>query len=140
MSSGETSFQLARAISLFAALAVGLALERWRPHARLHPDWATNTGLWLVDTILMTALCGACGWTLASWGYEHGYGLLAFAASRERWLNAALGLVALDGVSYLWHRANHRISFLWRFHQVHHGDSGFHVTTALRFHPGELVL
>lgn len=29
---------------------------------------------------------------------------------------------------------------LWRFHQVHHGDASFHVTTALRFHPGELLL
>jgi sterol desaturase/sphingolipid hydroxylase (fatty acid hydroxylase superfamily) len=32
------------------------------------------------------------------------------------------------------------VSLLWRFHQVHHGDSQYTVTTALRFHPGELLL
>jgi len=137
--SEETGFQLARAAVLIAAFAVGLALERWRPHERLRPEWATNAGLWAVDTAIMTALCGACGWTIARWGYGHGYGLLAWAGA-ERWLAAGLGLIALDAVSYAWHRANHRIPLLWRFHQVHHGDASFHVTTALRFHPGELVL
>jgi sterol desaturase/sphingolipid hydroxylase (fatty acid hydroxylase superfamily) len=36
--------------------------------------------------------------------------------------------------------ANHRVPLLWRFHQVHHADARFHVTTGLRFHPGELLL
>ena len=29
---------------------------------------------------------------------------------------------------------------LWRFHQVHHSDPACTVSTALRFHPGELLL
>jgi sterol desaturase/sphingolipid hydroxylase (fatty acid hydroxylase superfamily) len=29
---------------------------------------------------------------------------------------------------------------LWRFHRVHHSDLAFTVSTALRFHSGELVL
>lgn len=41
---------------------------------------------------------------------------------------------------YFWHRANHRIGFLWRFHRAHHSDVEMDTTTALRFHPGELVL
>jgi sterol desaturase/sphingolipid hydroxylase (fatty acid hydroxylase superfamily) len=49
-------------------------------------------------------------------------------------------LVALDLVSYLWHRANHGVAWLWRFHRVHHTDDAYHVSTALRFHPGELLL
>jgi sterol desaturase/sphingolipid hydroxylase (fatty acid hydroxylase superfamily) len=36
--------------------------------------------------------------------------------------------------------ANHRIGFLWRFHRAHHADIEMDTTTALRFHPGELVL
>jgi sterol desaturase/sphingolipid hydroxylase (fatty acid hydroxylase superfamily) len=46
----------------------------------------------------------------------------------------------MDLVSYIWHRANHVVPFLWRFHQAHHSDSDYTVTTALRFHPGELLL
>jgi sterol desaturase/sphingolipid hydroxylase (fatty acid hydroxylase superfamily) len=48
--------------------------------------------------------------------------------------------LGLDAVSYLWHRLNHSVPLLWRFHRVHHADASFSVTTALRFHPGELVL
>ncbi len=49
-------------------------------------------------------------------------------------------ILALDLVSYAWHRANHRLRFLWRFHRVHHSDASFTVSTGLRFHPGELLL
>ncbi len=41
---------------------------------------------------------------------------------------------------YLWHRMNHRIHFLWRFHRAHHIDPEMDTTTAIRFHPGELIL
>lgn len=41
---------------------------------------------------------------------------------------------------YWWHRCNHRIPFLWRFHQVHHLDQHLDVSTALRFHFGEMTL
>ena len=49
-------------------------------------------------------------------------------------------IAALDLVSYGWYRGNHQVSVLWRFHQVHHSETAFTVSTALRFHPGELVL
>lgn len=43
----------------------------------------------------------------------------------------------LDMWIYFWHRMNHEIPFLWRFHKVHHADREMDVTTALRFHVGE---
>jgi len=48
-----------------------------------------------------------------------------------------LAFVILDGWLYFWHRFNHIIPFLWRFHQIHHSDRDMDVTTAFRFHPGE---
>ena len=48
--------------------------------------------------------------------------------------------VALDLWTYWWHRANHRIPALWRFHRVHHSDPSLDVTTAVRFHTGELLI
>lgn len=67
------------------------------------------------------------------WGISRWLGL-------NGWLEIILSLIALDAFDYFWHRANHRISFLWRFHKAHHADNEMDVTTALRFHPGELVL
>ena len=49
-------------------------------------------------------------------------------------------LLALDFWTYWWHRANHEIPFLWRFHRMHHSDPAMDVTTATRFHTGELAL
>jgi sterol desaturase/sphingolipid hydroxylase (fatty acid hydroxylase superfamily) len=136
---GEATYQLARGVSVAAAVVLALALERWRPHARLRPAWATNVGLAAVDTLLMTVVCGACGWVVAAWAADHGFGLLLWMKAWP-WAAVAAGIVWLDAVSYLWHRANHRLPLLWRFHRVHHADASFHVTTALRFHPGELLL
>lgn len=48
--------------------------------------------------------------------------------------------VVSDLTVYWWHRFNHRLPFLWRFHQVHHVDSFLDVSSALRFHVGEMVL
>jgi sterol desaturase/sphingolipid hydroxylase (fatty acid hydroxylase superfamily) len=41
---------------------------------------------------------------------------------------------------YYWHMLNHRLAFFWRFHRAHHADIEMDTTTALRFHPGELIL
>ncbi len=48
--------------------------------------------------------------------------------------------VLFDIWMYFWHMANHRFGFLWRFHRAHHSDIEMDTTTALRFHPGELIL
>jgi sterol desaturase/sphingolipid hydroxylase (fatty acid hydroxylase superfamily) len=49
-------------------------------------------------------------------------------------------VIVFDFFDYWWHRFNHRVGFLWRFHKVHHVDTHVDVTTALRFHPGELFI
>jgi len=136
---GETTFQLTRGVVLAAAALLAVALERWRPHERLRPAWGTNLGLWVVDTLIIAVVCGACGWVVAAWATDRGLGLGAWLGA-GRWAAVAIGILGLDAVSYLWHRANHQVPLLWRFHQVHHADASFHVTTALRFHPGELLL
>ena len=51
-----------------------------------------------------------------------------------------LVLLLFDGWQYLWHRLNHRVPLLWRFHAVHHCDAHMDATTALRFHFGEITL
>jgi len=55
-------------------------------------------------------------------------------------LRLVLGFLLLDYTLYLWHRLNHHVPFLWRFHAVHHLDLDLDSTTGLRFHFGELGL
>jgi sterol desaturase/sphingolipid hydroxylase (fatty acid hydroxylase superfamily) len=68
-----------------------------------------------------------------------GLGLLSLV-SWPPWLELLLGLLLLDWTLWVWHLANHRVPFLWRFHAVHHVDLDLDASTGLRFHFGELAL
>ena len=73
------------------------------------------------------------------WTAEHDVGLLNWLSipSAWRWLPA---LLLLDTWTYGWHRLNHTFAFFWRFHRLHHADREMDVTTANRFHLGEITL
>jgi sterol desaturase/sphingolipid hydroxylase (fatty acid hydroxylase superfamily) len=75
--------------------------------------------------------------------------ITAYAASHQLdwrpefwsgWLGLGLDLLMLDLWIYWWHRINHLVPFLWRFHEVHHLDEMLDTTSALRFHFGEVIL
>ena len=135
----EGQFQVVRGAGFLTAVMLALALQRLRPHARLRGSWQVNGGLWFTNLIILGVACGACACTVARWAAHNRIGLLNTVPA-PRWLGVPVTIVALDLVSYLWHRANHRVPFLWRFHQVHHSDPTFTASTGVRFHPGELLL
>lgn len=56
------------------------------------------------------------------------------------WSGLVFDLLLLDFWIYWWHRANHEVPLLWRFHSVHHLDQFLDSTSAGRFHVGEVVL
>lgn len=76
---------------------------------------------------------------IAKWAEVKTIGLFNWIAFPD-WLAYALGFLLLDYGNYLWHVLNHKIRFLWRFHNVHHIDLDLDVTTAVRFHFGEILL
>ncbi len=81
-------------------------------------------------------------WLAASvWAADRGFGLLNWLASlgAPGWLHLAGAVLLLDAWMYAWHRLNHEVPFLWRFHRVHHSDNRMDVSTASRFHVGEIV-
>jgi sterol desaturase/sphingolipid hydroxylase (fatty acid hydroxylase superfamily) len=66
-------------------------------------------------------------------------GLLHWIQLPRPWSIVA-AVVLLDYTLWIWHWANHRVPFLWRFHLAHHVDLDLDASTALRFHFGELAL
>ena len=109
------------------------------PFTGVRGSWRTNGALWVVNATAVGIVCGGCACTVARWAAAHGVGVLTVVAL-PGWLAAATTVAALDFVAYAWHRANHQVPFLWRFHRVHHSDLSFTTSTALRFHPGEILL
>ncbi|GFO70738.1 sterol desaturase [Geomonas limicola] len=55
-------------------------------------------------------------------------------------LEVCLAVLLLDYTLFIWHYLTHKVPFLWRFHLAHHVDLDLDASTALRFHPGELLL
>ena len=52
----------------------------------------------------------------------------------------AISFLVLDFSVWLEHWASHKLPILWRIHKMHHADVDLDVTSALRFHPLEIVL
>ena len=100
-----------------------------------------------LKTNLATASIAAVGLRLA---LIPGIVQASIFAERKKWgflrflhlpplFHHLLCFLLLDYGNYRWHKLNHSSSFLWRFHQVHHADLDLDVSTALRFHIGEIL-
>jgi len=76
---------------------------------------------------------------VVEWTTRHRIGLLNRVTMPEP-LATIAAIVFLDYTLWWWHRANHQVPFLWRFHLPHHVDLDLDASTALRFHFGELTL
>jgi sterol desaturase/sphingolipid hydroxylase (fatty acid hydroxylase superfamily) len=74
----------------------------------------------------------------AWWAQAHGFGLLHWLHA-SAWFAMIAGFMLMDWAYYWWHYATHAVPLLWRFHNVHHTDLDLDVTTAARFHFGEIV-
>lgn len=121
-------------------LAVFWSWETWRPFFGHAGDrWkhgGRNLFIAVLNTVVLAILFGSATVAVSEWALRNQYGLLN-AFDLPGGVRLALTFVLLDGWLYVWHRANHRLPFLWRFHRMHHSDRQMDVTTATRFHLGE---
>jgi len=132
----------AKRVAPVVLLALFWFWETWRPffgrrEGRLGHA-GRNLAVAVLNAVAMGLLFGYVTVTVTAWTDQHQVGLLN--SLRLDWpVKFALGLVLLDAWMYAWHRANHAVPLLWRFHRTHHSDPAMDVTTATRFHPGEHV-
>jgi sterol desaturase/sphingolipid hydroxylase (fatty acid hydroxylase superfamily) len=98
---------------------------------------AKNLALGILNALLIGLVFVAVWWTTAEWAQAHQFGLLN-RLRMPTWARLAGAFLLFDAWMYFWHRLNHRIPFLWRFHRTHHSDPRMDVTTASRFHLGEI--
>ena len=133
-------------LALFATVLGMLALlEALRPGPnpplRRGGRWPAHLGLALIDTTVarLPLPAGAAG--AALWAQAQGIGLFnAFDGALPLWLEWTLGLLLLDLAIYWQHRWLHAVPWLWPLHRTHHTDTTLDATSALRFHPLEIVL
>jgi sterol desaturase/sphingolipid hydroxylase (fatty acid hydroxylase superfamily) len=132
-----------RAALPVACLALLVTLETWLPffegRAGRVRHGGRNVAWGLLNAAVVFALFTGPLQRMSDWSADKPFGLL-------RWLGlspvgaAVVAIVVFDGWMYAWHRANHRIPVLWRFHRMHHSDADLDATSAVRFHTGEIVI
>jgi len=136
-----------RTISSFTVLALVLAWESLVPFFTYFAGSTgervrhglKNVALGVLNSLL-TGLGFAALWLMtAQWAQAHEFGLLNWLPM-PGWARLAGAFLLFDAWMYWWHRLNHRVPFLWRFHRTHHSDPKMDVTTANRFHIGEIAL
>ena len=138
-----TADMLATALALSGLFLILFVCERWLPlrqarRALAHRLWvnlsiaalAIGTAAVLVQPAAATAL---------QYVSEQRFGLIHWIELPAT-VQSVFGFLLLDLTFYYWHLANHKFPFLWRFHNVHHIDRDLDVSTAFRFHFGEVAL
>ncbi len=100
-------------------------LAPWKP-----VRWVRNLSVAFINFLLGPLMV----LPLSAYAAAHGLGF------RPNWWSMAFDLIIMDAWIYGWHRLNHVLPLLWRFHEVHHLDEALDTTTGLRFHFGEVVL
>lgn len=115
-----------------------LSPKRSQQHGRKQ-RWPINLGLAAFNMAVMRLSVGGLATLSAVTAANQGYGLLNLM-SLPKWLSIILAIMCLDFAIYCQHVMSHKWPLLWRLHQVHHTDLEFDATTAVRFHPLELLL
>lgn len=98
-----------------------------------------NFTLTFLNAIMVSMLFIALWMMAADFAAARNFGLL-HQIELPSWQEALIAVLLFDFWTYWWHRFNHVIPFLWRFHRVHHSDPKMDVTTSNRFHIGEIFL
>ncbi len=101
--------------------------------------WPVNLGLAVFNILIMRLTVGSIAYLSAVAAADNNWGLLHWLAVPE-WLSIIVTLLFLDFAVYGQHVVSHKWSPLWYLHQVHHTDLEFDATTALRFHPLEIMI
>ena len=141
----EPTIRLAAFLSIFLCMAL---FEIMRPRREIAQHegkpikgrrWFSHGSIVVVDSLILRLVFPAAAVGTAAYAEAQGWGLFP-TLGVPLILAGIIGFIILDFAVWLEHWASHKFSILWRIHRMHHADTDFDVTTALRFHPLEILL
>lgn len=135
---------LTTAISFFFLVLVFRPLEMVFPAKRgqrfFRPAWFTDLCFFLGQYLLWS---GLVLWALTYFNFGLGrivpHSFREAVRSQAWWLQAVEVVILSDFLIYWAHRLQHRWSFLWRFHAVHHSAEHLDWLAAHREHPLDTI-
>jgi sterol desaturase/sphingolipid hydroxylase (fatty acid hydroxylase superfamily) len=134
---------LLRSTTYLAIFLMMLAFEWLAPYVRSEQPKSLRVffhlGISVANSLVLTLLLAWSIYAAVSYTRKHGIGVAHLLGLTGGWELIAT-VIAFDCWVYWMHLANHKIGLLWRFHKAHHSDMEVDVTTASRFHIGELFI
>ncbi|MCW8995058.1 MAG: sterol desaturase family protein [Psychromonas sp.] len=136
----ESIIRTALFLTLFFSLA---AAEFFFPLAKRKcariRQWTVNFTLVVIDNITIHLLLPLLAVGVAQYAAEYSLGIFNII-NIPSWAAISLSLLLLDLLIYGQHLIMHQIPLLWRLHRIHHTELGLDVSSAVRFHPLEIML
>ena len=130
-------------LALIPVAVLLLVFERFaalrRPKRPLLPRLLINAGMSVLAFGAAMLVVRPTALAVLQWASDKPFGVLHMLPLPPI-VQFVVSFLLMDLTFYWWHVANHRVQFLWRFHNVHHIDPDLDVSTALRFHFGEVML
>ena len=99
---------------------------------------ATNLALAAINALIASGFAFAI-LGVTEWANSRPFGLLNLT-SLPVWLHWLGAIVLFDCWQYWWHRCNHRVPLLWRFHAVHHSAQSLDWIAGARMHVVEIII
>jgi len=134
---------IARSVSYISVLTSMLLLEALHPFAGSAQKKSFriffHVSIGVLNSVILYLILFIPLYAAAHFSQARSFGIVSILGLHG-WPEVVASLIIFDCWDYWMHRANHRIAFLWRFHKVHHSDMEIDVTTASRFHTGELLI
>jgi len=128
---------------MIATLLVVMVWEMIWPRREVMPGqlyrWSNNLGLTFISQGLMY-YADSLLLVLTAWFVQRaGIGILP--TLDLPWLLVFIvTLLTLDLTGYLVHVMFHKVEILWRFHAIHHSDTGLDFSSTYRHHPVEMLV
>ena len=134
----ETQLRLLVFLIILISMMLWELLSPRRKTQKRKIRWPSNLGIVVLNTLLLLlapiTVVGA-----ALFSIFNRFGLFLWL-ELPLWPSIILSLLLLDLAIYWQHRLFHIIPQIWSIHRMHHTDTEFDVTTALRFHPIEIII
>lgn len=138
-----SEFAFTRAVVFLGGLALFLVLELIAPYRQPSVNkakrWFINLGMTVFNNLVIRLVFAGAVVAVSAYVTANHVGLL-YLLDLPYWLRVVVTVVFMDFMLWVWHLLNHEVPLLWRFHRVHHTDLNMDVSTATRFHLGELAI
>lgn len=128
---------------IILCLSVTWIIEFGAPLRRLkYNKWrhASRNLIFLAASIVINFLFGLATVGVFFWLDQNQFGVFNFV-NFNPWLELLLAVMVLDFVAqWIAHYLLHKVSWMWKFHLVHHSDTKVDATTGTRHHPGDYFI